>query len=215
MKDYVKANKETFNALAEEYLKRSRKKGKYEEPLDNLVGIPLGFARERFQSVHTLELGPGSGEICAYLAKKGCDTTALDLAEKILEVVGKLSPSTKLINADILEFGLPKEGYEMVYCGAFIHLFKKEDAKIVMQNIWESLKQKGILLIYTTIHEESAEGFFAKQDYSSNLVRFRHRYTEPEFKELIESSGFIILERMFTDEKDRNKKWVTFVCEKA
>lgn len=215
MKEYIKINRNTFNALAHSYLERSKKKSKYEEPLDNLVGTPLKYARERFGRIHTLELGPGSGEVCAYLAKKRCSTTTIDVAENILKVVGKLSPVTNLIHADILEYKISKETYEMVYCGAFIHLFKKGDSVRIMKKIWKSLKFKGILLIYTTIHEKSSEGFESKKDYGTNLERFRHKYTETEFKELVESSGFSILERIFTDEKDRNKKWVTFVCEKT
>jgi len=113
-----------------------------------------------------------------------------------------------------LQSELPEDKYQIIYCGALIHLFKKEDAERLMKKINKSLSKKGILFMNTTIHEKSDEGFYEKQDYQSRVKRFRHKYTEEEFRELIESSNFRILDRITTDEQNREKFWVAYISEK-
>lgn len=212
--NYTGINKETYNKLAKEYEKRIHEKSKFEDSPERLAGAALQEAKKRFTDISVLEIGPGSGEATAYFAKQGCKTTALDIAENILNNVKKISQQTTTILADILSYVPPEETYELVYCGATIHLFTKDDATKIMQKIRFLLNPKGILYISTTIHKKSEEGYFTKEDYPNAPKRFRHRYTEQEFKELVKSSGFVVLERLFTDEKDRNKKWVGYVCEK-
>ncbi len=212
--NYIEINKQAYDRAAEEYLERAKNKSNFEEPLENLVGTPLRLAKQRFDKINVLEIGPGSGEVCAYLELKGCQTTAVDFSERILGVVKIISPKTKRINEDILQSELPEDKYQIIYCGALIHLFKKEDAERLMKKINKSLSKKGILFMNTTIHEKSDEGFYEKQDYQSRVKRFRHKYTEEEFRELIESSNFRILDRITTDEQNREKFWVAYISEK-
>ena len=210
MKNYIEVNHKAYNLLAKEYLKRVNKST---EPLENLAGIPLSHAKKYFKSISAFEIGPGSGEVCRYLSRKKCKTTALDIAEDILKVVNAISPKTKLILGDILTYKIPKENYQFIYCGALIHLFAKKDAKRIMNNIYNSLKSKGILFCNTTIHDKSSEGFYVKNDYCGRIKRFRHRYTEKEFSNLI-SKKFKIIDRIDTIEKDRKKHWVAFIAQK-
>ena len=212
---YTEVNKKAYDVLSKEYLERMKNKTGFEEPLDNLVGIPLNLAKTRFEVVNVLEIGPGSGEICKFLADGGCETTAIDISERVLRVVSQVSPSTKRVLGNVLEYTIPVGGYQLVFCGALIHLFKVEDAKKILSNIHQGLVKNGILFMNTTIHEKSDEGFYVKKDYEVKIERFRHRYTEKEFKDLIEKSGFRIVDRIFTDQNDRGKKWVAFVAERV
>jgi len=214
MKDYIRTNKKAYDKVAEEYGKRIKNKSDFEEPLENLVGIPLKHAKERFSQINVLEIGPGSGEVCAYFEKQGYRTTAIDFSKKVLDFVRIVSPKTKLINTDILQYEFPENRYQLIYCGALIHLFKKEDAQRLIKKINRALSFKGILFINTTIHEKSEEGFYEKKDYISKAVRFRHKYTEKEFRKLIEKSNFRVLNKIVTNEKDRNKFWIAYIAEK-
>lgn len=153
MKPYVKANERAYNALADEYKARLASKSAYEEPLDSLVGKSVRYAKERFDKVRALDIGPGRGESVVYMQQCGCVVDALDVAKRILKVVEEIAPKTNIIHADILEYKIPKERYALIYCGALIHLFKATDAPKVMKTIWSGLKPKGILFINTTIHK--------------------------------------------------------------
>lgn len=211
MKDYIQANQSAYDLVAEEYLARA---GNSTEPLDNLAGTPLRLAGDSFENITALEIGPGSGEICAYFAQHNCDTTAIDVSEKILDNVRITSPSTKLVQTDILSHALPLSSYELIYCGALIHLFTIDDAKIVMHNIVSALKPGGVLFINTTIHPESNEGYYVKHDYNQNVKRYRHQYTRSEFTDLVESAGLAIVDTLTTDENERGKYWLAFICQK-
>lgn len=210
---YTEINKQAYDTLALEYVKRHKHKTEYEEPLDILIGKPLEHAKQRFREIHALDLGPGSGEVTRYLAEHRCKTTALDISEIVLRNIEFL-PTTEVINTDILRYSLEKEKYNLVCCGAFIHLFSLKDAAKVLQNIYSSLIWGGILLINTTLHDKSSEGFYTKKDYTIEVKRFRHRYTEQEFRKLVEHNGFNIIDEIPTDEKDRDKKWMAYVAEK-
>lgn len=124
-----------------------------------------------------------------------------------------MSPHTKLIEADILSFEFPAS-YEIIYCGALIHLFTLEDAQRLLSRIYDALTPGGILFINTTIHETSSEGYYEKHDYAQKVKRYRHRYTKEEFVHSIESSGFRIIDTLSTYENHRDKYWLALICEK-
>ncbi|MGN1326476.1 MAG: hypothetical protein ACI4VQ_00090, partial [Clostridia bacterium] len=90
----------------------------------------------------------------------------------------------------------------------------KKDAKRLLTLIYDWIKVDGKILIYTTIHEKSEEGYYEKEDYSGNILRFRKKFTESELQELIEETNFKIIYKMYTNEPDRNKKWLTYIIEK-
>lgn len=98
--------------------------------------------------------------------------------------------------------------------GALIHNFPKRDAKELLDLVYNWIKPNGKILVYTTIHKSSEEGYFEKQDYEGNIIRFRKKYTEEELKDMIEDIGFKIVYKMYTSEPDRNKEWLTFIIEK-
>ena len=43
----------------------------------------------------------------------------------------------------------------------------------------------------------------------------RKKFTENELKELLEEFKFKIVFKMYTEEPDRNKKWLTYIVEKV
>ena len=98
--------------------------------------------------------------------------------------------------------------------GALIHNFPKEDAKELLLLTKKWLKEDGRIMLYTTIHENSEEGYSEKVDYKDNIIRYRKKYTEEELKELVESIGYKIIFTNYNEELDRNKKWITYILEK-
>jgi len=213
MQDYVTVNKQAYEDVAPEYLNRA---GKSTEPLEELAGKPLRHTLQNFKGAITvLEIGPGSGEICTYFEEHGCKTVAIDVAPKILENVKIISPRTKLIEADILSYEIQVESFELIYCGALIHLFTVSDATRIMDNIFQALKPNGILFINTTIHANSGEGYYEKYDYNRRVKRYRHRYTKREFETLVKNTSLEIIDQLATDEDSRDKHWLAYICRKS
>lgn len=211
MKDYVQANKNVYERLASEYRDRI---GRNAESLDVLVGKPLQHAKNRFDNILALELGPGSGEVCRYLEENGCETTAVDVAQNMLDNVRAVSPETTLVHGDVLEVDLGVAAYELVYCGAFIHFFQKDDARSLMNDVYDAIRPGGVLFVNTTVHESSRGGFEEKEGYNTDVERYRHRYTREEFKKLVKGAGFSIVDTVETEEADQEKSWLAFIAEK-
>ena len=51
-----------------------------------------------------------------------------------------------------------------------------------------------------------------KADYMAQVARFRSRWTEIQFRRLLEVNGLAIRDRITTDEREREKFWVSYIC---
>jgi SAM-dependent methyltransferase len=218
MKEYIRVNRDSYDILYEEYNRRANarsiKKSDYEESAESLGGPILSRAKLQFKSISVLEIGPGSGEMSSFFDKNGCGTMAVELSPKMAEIAKNRSPNTLFILGDILETEFCENQFEIIYAGAVIHLFPLNDAIELLKKIYNWLKPNGFLFINTTIHAVSAEGYEIKPDYGTKIKRFRRKWKEMEFLTALIDSNFKILDRMFTNEKDRGKEWVAYICVK-
>ena len=179
MKEYIKINQEVYDNLAEEYKKRMQD---YVISERKIATPFIDYLKGHFKNIRVLELGPGSGLNLSYFEKEGFDTTAIDISKEILRVSQETAPKTKYIFGNFMTSDFNGK-FEGIFAKAFIHLFPKEDAIIVLKKIFNMLEEKGIAFIATTVHEKSEEGFFEKSDYNKKLKRFRKRWTEEELLE--------------------------------
>jgi len=162
-----------------------------------------------------LEIGPGTGRMLPIFEELNCQTYAVELSRNMIEYAKKKSPHTIFLEGNVLEAKYKKGFFDAIFMGAVIHNFPKEDAKKLLKLVYDWIKEDGKVLIYTTIHEKSEEGFYEKQDYTGNIVRFRKKFTEMELKEMLEEAGFQITYTMHTSEPDRHKNWLTYVIQKG
>jgi len=213
-KKYIRVNQQTYDTLHNEYNSRAYNKSSCEEKLDILGGSVLKYAKIFFEDINALEIGPGSGEILSYFEQHGCRTIAVELSPKMAEIAETRSPYTVFILGDILETEFANDQFEVIYAGAVIHLFPRDDAIELLTKMYKWLKPNGLLFVNTTIHSSSEESYQTKYDYKIPIKRFRKKWTEEEFSNVIKSCGFEVVKRLFTDEKDRGKKWVAFIVQK-
>ena len=68
-----------------------------------------------------------------------------------------------------------------------------------------------MLFINTTANLKSEEGYLVKHDYVGGIKRYRKKWTESEFEEFI-SAKFTIVKTLYTNEINRDKKWVGYIC---
>jgi hypothetical protein len=72
----------------------------------------------------------------------------------------------------------------------------------------------GIFYIATTVSAKSEEGFFRKQDYQTELSRYRKFWTPEELEEEIRLIGFNISQTFYNNEEGWNKQWFNIIAKK-
>ncbi len=213
MKEYIKINQLVYDALANEYAFRRDNIGLYSESTEYLGNSLLKHASTK-ELIHVLEVGPGAGQILKYFEDHGCRTVGIELSDAMCQLCKIQSPNSIIIHSDINEIKLYGEQFDLIYMGALIHLFPLEDATKLIRKVWSWLKEDGCIFINTTCHEKSEEGFYRKQDYVGESLRFRRHWNESDFECFVTSNGFSILEKLYTDEQDRGKNWIALIAKK-
>lgn len=210
MSNYISINKKAYDTLSQEYKNRGIIKSEFEETPEYLIDNILTFLTENNNST-VLEVGPGSGEIVLCFENKGFRTIAVELSKNIARIVKERSPNTIIINSNILEVSFLSNQFDIIYAGALIHLFPEQDAIKVLKCFSKWLKTDGLLFINTTISDTSEEGFYNKPDYISSVKRFRRKWREEDFEVFVKKE-FNIIKKLYTNEVDRGKVWVAYIC---
>lgn len=213
-KEYITKNREAYNQFAIQHNNRLNIVAK--EDLDDDYWINLiknKLLTQEFNNV--LEIGPGSGRMLRIFEDNfQCRTTAVELSSEMIKYAKIQSPKTVFIEDNILNLSFSPKTFNIIFMGAIIHNFPKEDGIELLKRVHTWLTDDGRVLIYTTIHEKSSEGYSEKVDYTGNIVRFRKKFTEEELKSLLTDLNFNIIHEVKAEESTRNKKWLTYVLEK-
>ena len=210
MKEYLRINKLAYDELAREYAYRRDNVGKYSEKTDFLGNSLLKYTKKKHPTV--LEIGSGSGQILKFFEDNGCRTVGVDLSTSMCDLSKAESPRSIIINSDINEVNFIGNQFDLIYMGALIHLFPLDDEIIIMKKVWNWLAEDGYIFVNTTCHDYSCEGYYEKQDYLNRKKRFRRYWSENDFEAFITECGYSIIEKLYTDEKDKDKKWVAFIA---
>jgi len=208
MKKYILMNQKVYDELSSEYDERA------EESFSCNERVSRGFVsylKSNFRNPKVLELGCGSGLNLSIFEREGFETYCVDISRKMIEVSRKRAPNTKYLLSDFLECDFGDLKFEGVFASAFIHLFSKEDALIVLDKIKSLLSPNGILFLSTTLHKESEEGFYEKSDYSTKLKRFRKKWEINELMSTLKGLDLKILGSDLSIEFDRRKMWINFI----
>ena len=213
-REYINVNKKAYDKFAKQHVERHNNLSKYDLTDDDWKKLLIDKLLIPNKINKVLEIGPGTGRLLKIFEELKCKTVAVELSEEMIKYAKVKSPNTFFINDNILDVKFTENTFDAIFMGTLIHNFPKEDAKILLGLVHSWIKPQGRILIYTTIHELSEEGYYEKQDYSGNIIRFRKKYTEEELKNMIEEANFKIDYKMYTSESDRNKKWLTFIIEK-
>jgi ubiquinone/menaquinone biosynthesis C-methylase UbiE len=207
---YSGLNRLAYDLLADEYDYRSQLPGPNQESPEYLAEL---LTRQLPRPVYRiLELGPGSGSVLSVLAKTAEQTIAVEISPKMAEVARKRAPTSVIVVADVLDLDFGRETFDGVYAGAFLHLFPTREAARLVRAIARWTKRGGAVFLNTTISDRSEELIEVKADYMARIARFRSRWTENQFRSVLESNGLCIRDRITTDERERGKFWVSFVC---
>jgi ubiquinone/menaquinone biosynthesis C-methylase UbiE len=122
------------------------------------------------------------------------------------------APRALVVIADIRRLDFVSQSFDGIYAGAFLHLFPQNDAAILIQRIARWTRRGGVVFANTSVSSESGQSLEVKTDYLHRVARYRSRWTEQQFRELLQENGLSIVDRITTDERERAKFWVAFLC---
>lgn len=206
--NYIEINKNTYNEVAKDLMNRHKKVGKNEPKAQDYYDKIFMYLNKK-GSIKYLELGPGDGNILKFFDGKNIETYAIENSEEMVKLCKKVSPHTQIIEDNILDVNLSDRMFDIVFAGSFVHLFPSKDVNIVMNKVYNWLKDDGIFFVYTTLHSKDEEGYYSKTKsiYPNENKRFRHKYTKESLNKLFVDNGFLILEHYHISEPENNKEW--------
>lgn len=206
-KDIINVNRNAYNQLASEFNSRESDLANYKQ---NLKAYVSWFVKE---SESVLEIEPGTGHLLQILENLGCRTTAIELSEKMCELVRKNSPKTVILNQDIFTVNFYTQQFDVICALALIHTIPSRETKNFMKKVKYWLKDGGIFIFDTVMYDESKEVFIDSGEHK-DVKKFRKQYTQIELEELIYSSGFKIEDLSLNYQENNSKVWMRYACKK-
>ena len=207
---YSEINRLAYDLLADEYRSRSQSPGPTQETPQYLASLLT--SRLVTPTARLLELGPGSGDVLLALSQHAVDTIAVEVSPRMAELATQRAPKALVIVADVLQLDFPQHAFDGIYAGAFLHLFPQSAAAQLIQRMARWTRPRGVVFANTSVSPGYRESLEVKADYLHRVARFRSRWTEDQFRHILESNGLTIIDRVTTDERERSKFWVAFLC---
>lgn len=207
--DYIENNRKSYDQAAKIYNEKDILKGT--NPLFYAPWFEMLFKYYDLSKKNKcLELGAGTGQVSEYLYNHNFDVTCLEYSNSMCEYIKSRLPEAIIIQENVLDVNLKKDEYDLIVAMAFIHCFKESDLKIILNKVHDSLKRDGYFAICTTVHDESCEGYFEKEDYD-NIVRFRKKWEEEKLITFLNENGFLVIDKFYHSELTKPKRWVSFI----
>jgi SAM-dependent methyltransferase len=109
-----------------------------------------------------LDLGCGSGPTAHFLDDLGFKTSGIDISPSAIELAHEIAAKFKknilFEVADVVELGLRKKFYDLIYDSHCIHCIVLEsDRKNLFEAIADALKPGGIFILDTMVYRKSAD----------------------------------------------------------
>lgn len=154
-----------------------------------------------------LDLGCGSGRDSMNFMKLGYEVTAVDgakeLAKKASVLLGK-----EVIVSTFEELELKEKFHGIWACASLLHI-KREDLKIVLNNLYNNLEDNGVF--YMSFK-------YGEKEYVDDKNRYFNCFTDESIISFInENTKFNILDLYITEDKlgrVNEIKWVNLICNK-
>ena len=225
--DYIKLNKNAYEGVAEDYFNRLRK---YDTGYAYVCKKICEYIFNSMPSINTkgkisvLELGCGPGGILHELNESyNCTVYAIDISHKMLKYAHLNNPNAVLINDDVLKIDsiLLNDNscenktmrFDIIIMMAFIHVFKVEDAKTILNKVRAWLNPNGLIYLDTTIEDTFVDGELTikKQIGEKSIWYLRTKWTKETLFKLLEEMDYVIVKHMIRKANDTGKKWLRVI----
>lgn len=207
-KDYIEINKASYNIVAEEYKTKYKNNigaNKFYEILQEFV-----LNKKNTKVSKMLEIGPGVGTLLKIFEEEGFRTTAVELSENMASLACENSSNSVIINGNIIEINFMPKQFDFILAMAVIHNFPENDLIKLLYKIKIWLKDDGCFILDTTNNPITETGFFEKEDYNNNLVRYRRKWKKEDLELFMQNQGFFIQDSVVYKDATSNKEWLIY-----
>ena len=104
---------------------------------------------------------------------------------------------------------MPKQ-FDFILAMAVIHNFPEKDLIKLLDKIKIWLKDDGYFILDTTNNKVAETGFFKKEDYNNNVVRYRRKWKKEDLETFMEKQGFYIQESVVYRDSTSSKEWLIY-----
>ena len=154
-----------------------------------------------------LDLGCGSGRDSMNFIKLGYEVIAVDGAKKLAKKASALL-GKEVIASTFEELELKEKFHGIWACASLLHI-KREDLKIVLNNLYNNLDDKGVF--YMSFK-------YGEKEYVDDKNRYFNCFTDESIISFInENTKYNILGLYITEDKlgrVNEVKWVNLICNK-
>lgn len=210
MIDYIKLNKFAYDSLAEEYFERLTKYDIYYRIVGEKICEAIfetAILKEKVKAnckLNVLELGCGPGAILQALRRYPCvKAYAIDFSEKMSYFARKSNSEAIVKVQNVLDiknidntFEKPLQGnVDILIMAAFIHLFPRNDAEMILIKIKEWLADDGVVYLDTTEEDCYCDGEIrAKKTVGREEIKhLRTQWTPKDFNQFVSDCGYKII----------------------
>lgn len=207
-KDYIEINRASYDIVAKEYktkYKNNDGANKFYEILQEFV-----LNKKNNGISKMLEIGPGVGTLLRIFEEKDFRTTAVELSENMASLACENSSNSVIINGDILDINFMPKQFDFILAMAVIHNFPEDDLIKLLNKIKFWLKDNGYFILDTTNNPITEAGFFEKEDYNNNVVRYRRKWKKEDLELFMQNQGFFIQDSVVYKDTTSNKEWLIY-----
>lgn len=203
-RDNIETTRQTYEKIAKWYAEKH---------------IPMLWIteQEKFRSylkekAKILDVGCGPGRDTKYFSDCDYDVIGIDFASAMLDEAKRRFPNCKFKLMDMRKLTFGHESFDGLWCCASLLHFRREELPDVLNSLKRVLKRDGILFVGIKKGEGKREEW---RTYPDGTMRYFSYYNdENEFKRILESNGFIVLEYHLRIEPDQDR-WHCFYAKKA
>lgn len=207
-KNYIEINKASYDIVANEY----KAKYKNNDGANKFYKILKEFVLDKKKDgiSKMLEIGPGVGTLLKIFEEKNFRTTAVELSKNMASLACEASPNSVIINNNILDINFMPKQFDFILAMAVIHNFPENDLIKLLNKIKYWMKEDGFFILDTTNNKVTETGFFEKEDYNNNVVRYRRKWKKEDLECFMQKQGFFIQDSVIYKDTSSNKEWLIY-----
>lgn len=160
-----------------------------------------------------LELGCGSGVQAKMLLAQGLSVLGIDISPSMIAEAKKRAPGGKYLVGDIVNITFAPDSFDGIYARASLLHIPKSLMPKVFKSINKMLKTGGYF--YLAIKEGKGEGEVEDVRHGINVKRFFSLFVKEEIENLMEASGFKIIELDTHTRVGGSTIWIQVIAQKV